>query len=71
MQGFEVEDQVQLTDVLEQLVEGLHVDLDQIDKGKRRLGRCRDDDEIKGRIVAVCYQCWNIVLFFRGGVGGA
>ncbi|PNY29958.1 Frataxin [Tolypocladium capitatum] len=48
-----VEYEVQLAHVLKQPVQGLDVDLYQVDQGERRLGRRRYHDEVEGRIVAV------------------
>ena len=62
MQSLEVEDQVQLTYILKQAIQGLHKHLDEIEEGKRRLGGCGDEDEVEGCVVAVGY--------YRRGVRG-
>lgn len=46
MEGLEIEDKVELADVLEEFIEGLDVDLDEVEEGEGGLGRGRDDDEI-------------------------
>lgn len=56
VQRLEVEDEVQLAYILKQLIQSLDVDLYQIDQGERGLGRGGDDDEVEGRVVAVCHE---------------
>ena len=56
MEGLEVEDKVELADVLEEFIEGLDVDLDEVEEGEGGLGRGRDDDEIERRVVAVGHE---------------
>ncbi|POR38902.1 Frataxin-like protein, mitochondrial [Tolypocladium paradoxum] len=71
VQRLEVEDEVQLAHVLEKLVQGLDVDLYQVDEGERRLGRRRYYDEVEGRIVAVGDERGHVVLLLGRRVRGA
>jgi hypothetical protein len=67
MQRLVVEYQIQFAHVLEQPVQRLDVHLDQVDQRQRGLGRRRDDDEVKGGIVAVGDERGDVVLVLRGG----
>ena len=71
MQGLKVEDEVQLAHVLKQFVQGLDVDLYQVDQGERGLGRGGDDDEEQGRVVTVGDEGGDVVVRLGRGVGGA
>lgn len=53
MQGFEAKDQIELADILEQSIEGLNKDLDEVQQGKRRLGRGGDQNEVECSVVSV------------------
>jgi hypothetical protein len=68
MQGLEIEDQVKFAHVFKEAVEGLHKDLDEVEKGKRRFGRGTDHDEVESGVVTVGYERWCIVV--RGGRSG-
>jgi hypothetical protein len=73
MQGLEIEDQIQLADILKQAVQGLDIDLDEVDQGQRALGAGAYDDEIQRGIVAVGDEGRDVVVRCgRGlrGVGG-
>lgn len=61
VQRLKVEDQIQLAHILKQPVQGLDVDLDQIDQREGRLGRGGDDDEVEGRVVAVGDERGDVV----------
>lgn len=65
VQRLEVEDEVELADVLEHGVEGLDVDLYQVDEGEGRLGRRGYDDEGERRVVAVRHEGGHVVLLLR------
>lgn len=71
MEGFEVEDEVELADILEELVESLDIDLDQVQQGERGLGGCRDDYEVEGRVVAVGDERGDVIVRFRRRVRSA
>lgn len=53
MECFEAEDEIKLADVFEQPIESLDKDLYEVQKRQRRLGRCRDQDEVERSIVPV------------------
>ena len=53
MHSLEIENQIQLADVVEQAVEGLHEDLDKVEESEGRLGGGADKDEVEGRIVSI------------------
>lgn len=53
MHSVDVEDEVELADVLEAVVEGLHEDLDEVEDAELALARVHGEDEVQGRVVAV------------------
>lgn len=71
VEGLKVEDEVELADVLKEAVEGLNVDLDEVEQSQGALGRGGDDNEVEGGVVAVGDERGDVVVRLRGRVRGA
>lgn len=69
MQCLEIENQVQLTHVLEKPIERLDEYLDEIEERERGFGGCGDHDEVKGGIVPVGDQRGSVVVGLGCGCG--
>ena len=67
MQGLEVENQIQFANIFEEPVERFNKDLDQIEKGEWRFCGSRDEDEVEGCVVPVCYQRRSIIVGLAWG----
>ena len=61
MQRLEVENQIQFTHILKEIVQALDEHVDQVQQRERALRRRRDDDEVQRGVVAVCDEGRRVV----------
>lgn len=71
MQRLEIEHEVQLTDILKECVEGLDIDLDEVEQRQWGFGGGADEDKVESRVVAVSDEGGRVGVLGSLAAGGS